>query len=92
MKTIYIDNEYMCHLENEQGRTAVETDVFDGVTDAAIPYYRYIPEGREYTDKHGRTLYGLFIQATDSAAIDRIMQDAIIADMQNALAILGVNP
>ena len=92
MKTIYIDSEYMCHLEDGEGRTTVETDVFDGVADAAIPYYRYIPEGREYTDKHGRTLYGLFVQATDTAAINRIMQDAIMEDMQNALAILGVNP
>ena len=81
----------MCHLENGEGRRAVQTDVFDGVVDQVIPYYRYIPQGETYTDKHGRTLHGLFIQATDSAMIDRITQSAIMSDMQNALSILGVN-
>lgn len=91
MKTIFIDLEYMCHLENADGRTEVQTDVFDGVVDGAIPYYRYVPQGEEYTDNKGRVLHGLFIQATDSEAINRISQQALIADMQNALAILGVS-
>lgn len=90
MRTIYIDSGYMCHLENGEGRTEVQTDVFDGVVNDAIPYYRYIPQGKSYTDKKGRTLHGLFIQATDSAMIDRITQTAIMTDMQNALSILGV--
>lgn len=90
MKTIYIDSDFMCHLENAEGRTEVETDVFDGIVDAAIPYYRYIPQGEEWTDSKGRVLHGLFIQATDSNAIDRIVQAAYINDMQNALSILGV--
>lgn len=81
----------MCHLEDAQGRTEVQTDVFDGIVDGAIPYYRYIPQGEEWTDSKGRVFHGLFIQATDSNAIDRITQAAYIADMQNALAILGVN-
>lgn len=90
MKTIYLDNDYVCHLESAEGRTVVETNVFDGVVDAAIPYYRYIPKDTEWTDSKGRVLHGLFVQATDSAAIDRITQQAYIADMQNALALLGV--
>lgn len=90
MKTIYLDSNFMCHLENAEGRTEIETDVFDGIVDAAIPYYRYIPQGEEWTDGKGRVFHGLFIQATDSNAIDRITQQAYIADMQNALSILGV--
>lgn len=90
MKTIYIDSEYMCHLENADGRTEVQTDVFDGVVDTVIPYYRYIPQGEEYINSKGRAIHGLFIQATDSEAIDRITRQAIISDMQNALAVLGV--
>lgn len=90
MKTIYIDSDFMCHLENAEGRTEVGTDVFDGIVDAAIFYYRYIPQGEEWTDSKGRVLHGLFIQATDSNAIDRIVQAAYINDMQNALSILGV--
>lgn len=80
----------MCHLEDAQGRTPIETDVFDSIVDGAIPYYRYIPQGEEWTDSKGRVFRGLFIQATDSNAIDRIVQAAYVADMQNALALLGV--
>ena len=90
MKSIYIDSDYMCHLESGEGRTEVQTDAFDGVVRETIPYYRYIPSGEQYTDKKGRTLHGLFIQAMDSNAIDRITRTAIMADMQNALSILGV--
>lgn len=90
MKTIYLDSNYMCHLENADGRTEVQTDVFDGVVDGAIPYYRYIPNGAEWTNNKGQIFHGLFIQATDSKMIDRITTQSIIGDMQNALAVLGV--
>ena len=90
MKTIYLDSEYMCHLENAEGRIEIQTDVFDSIDDNAIPYYRYIPQDKTWVDSRGRTYHGVFIQATDSEAIDRIMQAALLNDMQNALAILGV--
>ena len=86
--TIYLDSDFMCHLENAQGRTPIETDVFDGTIDEAIPYYRYIPYGQWWQDpQKGIIISGTFIQAIDSTAIDRIVQQALIADMQNALAI-----
>lgn len=91
MKTIYLDCDYMCHLENADGRTEVQTDVFDGVVDGAIPYYRYIPDGAEWANGKGRVFHGLFIQATDSKMIDRITTQSIIGDMQSALAVLGVS-
>ena len=56
MKTIYIDSDYMCHLENAQGRTPIETDAFDGIVDAAIPYYRYIPPCRSGWNAITKTL------------------------------------
>ena len=92
MKTIYLDSGFMCHLEEDGGRLPVETDVFDNVYNEAIPYYRYIPEGMEWTDEKGRTIYGTFIQATNSKMIDQIQREMSIADMQMALNILGVNP
>ena len=90
MRTIYLDADYMCHLEDAQGRTPIETDVFDGAVDATIPYYRYIPQGEEYTDDKGRVFYGMFVQAMNSTAIDSINRQAMFVDMQNALALLGV--
>lgn len=41
--TIYIDSEYRCHLENADGRTAIETDVFDEKCKGYIEGYKYIP-------------------------------------------------
>ena len=90
MKTIYLDSEYMCHLTGGGSMIETQTDVFDGTADRAIPYYRYIPENTEWVDERGRVFYGLFVQATDSNAIDRATKDALIADMQAALEILGV--
>lgn len=93
MKTIYLDADFMCHLENAEGRTEVQTDAFDGVVDRAIQYYRYIPQGEEWTDpRKGKVYHGIFIQATDSAKIDRCQVQAQLEDMKNALAILGVSP
>ena len=77
MKTIYLDAEFMCHLENGEGRTEVETDVFDGKIDAVIPFYRYIPSGQEWENpKTKAVLHGEFIQATDTARIDQLIQTA----------------
>lgn len=90
MKTIYLDEDFMCHLSNDGAMVEIQTDVFDSTVDDAIPYYRFIPQGEEWTDSKGRVLHGIFIQATNSAEIERIIQRAYIADMQNALAILGV--
>ena len=81
MKTIYIDSDYICHLENADDRTEVQTDVFDSVVDEAIPYYRYIPDGAEWTNGKGRVFHGLFIQATNSNMIVRITMQSIIGDM-----------
>lgn len=43
MKTIYIDSDYKCHIDNTEGRTAIETDFFDDKCDVFIEGYRYVP-------------------------------------------------
>ena len=92
MKTIYLDSEYMCHLTNDGTMAEIQTEMFDDIENAAVEYYRYIPEGSEWTNlKSGLVIHGLFIQATDSNRIDEIQREAYIEDMQNALNILGVN-
>lgn len=87
MKTIYLDENYMCHLEDAQGRTAVETDVFDGTANSAIPYYRFIPQGDTWTDEKGRVFHGIFIQATDSKAIDFATQTETAEQLAENIAL-----
>ena len=63
MRTIYIDAGYVCHAENADGRTAVETDALDNVCDYALPYYRFVPahDGKED-----------FVQCFDSKIADSV--------------------
>ena len=53
MKTIYIDSEFKCHVTAAEGRTAIETDVFDGRCAEFIKGYRFVPSGSTWTREDG---------------------------------------
>ncbi len=55
---IYIDSDFKCHAENGEGRTAVETDFFDGKCSAFIEGYRFVPEGQSWTREDGEVFHG----------------------------------
>ena len=65
MKIIYIDSDYICHAENAEGRTPIETDVFDNVSDVALECYKFIPAHDGKVD---------FIQCFDSKTADKIQR------------------
>ena len=102
--TIYIDNDYRCHISNPDGTlTAVETDAFDGKCPAYIEGYRYIPAGESWTRPDGVTFAGEMIapwkpwQELDAAQRDYEREQyaamsAELADAQAALEMLGVTP
>ena len=95
MKIIFLDTDYMCHITDDGTRPEIQTDYFDNLCNNAIELMRFVPEGATWTRPDGRVIHGEFIQATDSAKIDAYqrqwMEDqAQMADMQNALEILGV--
>lgn len=97
MKTIYIDSNFMCHTTDDGAMTEVQTDALDTLCNNAIELMRFVPHGYIWVRPDGRTIHGEFIQATDTAKIDafqkQYMEDqAQMADMQNALEILGVSP
>ena len=102
--TIYIDNDYRCHISNPDGTlTAVETDVFDGKCAAYIEGYRFIPAGSAWTRPDGVTFAGEMIAPwRDWRTLDVAQRDyereqyaamaAELADAQAALEMLGVTP
>ena len=98
MKTIYLDADFLCHVDNAEGLIPVETDVFDGKCRAYIEGYRYVPEGRTWTRSDGAVFEGLMISpAVDSTALEKAQAQyetdlADMTDMQTALNILGVSP
>lgn len=56
--TIYLDNDYKCHMEAAEGRTAFETDYFDGKCKAYIEGHRLVPAGKEWTRSDGAVFKG----------------------------------
>ena len=59
--TIYIDNDYKCHVADDGTMTAVTTDVFDGKCNAYIEGYRFVPSGETWTREDGVEFEGEMI-------------------------------
>lgn len=55
MQTIYIDNDFKCHVADDGTMTAVETDYFEGKCDTYIEGYRFVPAGYSWTRPDGVT-------------------------------------
>lgn len=101
--TIYIDNDFKCHVSNPDGtHTAVETAAFDGKCDAYIEGYRFVPAGAEWTRQDGVVFQGEMIAPwRDWRELDAAQRDyereryaaleEELADAKAALEILGVS-
>lgn len=93
MKTIYIDEGYICHAEIAEGRRAVETEAFDEIPESALVFFRFVPPGESYK---GNVCPDGFIQCLDSAMVRAYTEayskaQAELADMRAALNVLGVS-
>lgn len=53
--TIYIDNDYKCHISDAEGRREVETDFFDGKCEEWIESFRLVPAGETWVREDGVT-------------------------------------
>lgn len=56
--TIYLDRDFVCHLEDDGSRRAVETSVFDGKCREFIEGFRFIPVGESRTLENGQVFTG----------------------------------
>ena len=56
--TIYIDSEYKCYTSPGDGRTAVETNAFDGKCRQYIDGYRFVPSGETWIREDGQVFSG----------------------------------
>ena len=92
MRVVYIDSEFKVHVTNADGRTAIETDAFDGMSDLIIEYHIFVPPGEIHTKPNGITVHGEFIQPFVSEkemdAAQREYERQKLADAENALAIM----
>lgn len=82
MRKIYVDAKSRCHVTGDDTMIAVETDFFDGKCDAYVEGFCYIA---------GETTRIFAYRPYDVLdAAQRAYEQALIADMQNALLRLGV--
>lgn len=96
---IYIDDDYKCHVSPADGLTAIETDYFDGMCNAAIEGHRYIPAESTWTRADGETFTGeaymLFVDWATLDAAQREYEQEQLAQYESALteieSALGVN-
>ena len=59
--TIYIDNDYKCHVTDDGTRRSVETDFFTGRCTEFIEGYRFVPSGETWTRADGQVFAGEMI-------------------------------
>ncbi len=63
---IYLDSDFRCHLKNDGTMATVETDAFNGMADAYIEGFRYVPGGQTWTRPDGVIFQGLMISAAEN--------------------------
>ena len=93
---VYIDTAYRCHKTNDGTRRAFDLPFFDNKCTAFIEGYRYIPPGETWIREDGVPFTGELYMICGNYEVMKLLQAqyeedmAEVADMQNALAILGV--
>ena len=100
MRTIFIDENFKCHVEYTDGMRVIETDVFDGKCSKYIEGYRYVPDGETWVRSDGVEFSGGMIapfkpydklEAAQQAYEEAMAEvQAQFEDMKSALEILGV--
>lgn len=56
--TIFLDNDYKCHLENDGAFREVQTDNFEGMARQFIEGCRFVPAGETWTRSDGEVFHG----------------------------------
>ena len=96
MKTIYLDADFKCHVNNNGTMIAIKTEAFDDKCDAYIEGYRFIPIGSTWTRDDGMVFHGEMIAPWKSwDELDSVQREyekqliqeqaAIIAELDEAL-------
>ena len=82
--TIYIDNDYKCHLSDDGTRRAFELPFFASQCAEFVEGYRYVPSGETWTRADGQVFAGEMISpcknysqlAAIQSAVDRTQAQA----------------
>ena len=90
--TIYTDNDYKCHTQNDGTMREIETSFFDGKCREFIEGYRFIPSGEAWTREDGIQFTGEMISPwKDYSALAQLqaVYDRMLAQQQDMAAALA---
>ena len=91
---IYIDSEFKCYTDAAEGRTEVETSIFDGKCKEYIEGFRFIPAGQSWTSWDNIVFEGeVSFPWKDFQELERaqfLYVQEKLADAEAALKLLGV--
>lgn len=92
---LYVDADFKCHVTDAGGMIAIETEAFDGKCTEYIEGYRFVPAGSTWVREDGEVFEGEMIAPwkpwAELDAAQREYERQEVADMKEALALLGVN-
>lgn len=90
MKTIYLDEEFRCHVTNDGTMNVVETEVFDGYCNEYIEGYRFVPFGSTWVRKDGIAFKGEMISPwkphSELDAAQREYEKQVIQQLQQTVS------
>ena len=91
MRTVYLDQDFKCHIAAEEGFLPYEVDGFDGKCDTYIEGFRIAPSGATWTRDDGVAFAGLMIapwrnmEILDAAQTEYEKAQAALAEIEEAL-------
>lgn len=94
MRTIYIDSDFKCHVDDDGTMTAVETTAFDGKCADFVEGYRYVPSGESWTRSDGEVFQGEMIVPwkpyDELDDTQREYEREKLAEYEESLKVMGV--
>ena len=96
---IYIDKDYVCHVSPAEGLREFDVAFFDGMCDAFVEGYRFVPGGEKWRRPDGEVFAGQMIAPwRDYSALylarlehELVQARSELSDMGAALELLGVS-
>lgn len=88
--TIFIDNDFKCHVTDDGTMRPVETGFFDGKTSYFIESYRFIPAGEQWINPQGIIFRGEMVSPWRDYSKAAIAQDGYDEGINESAEIIGI--
>ena len=94
MRTIYVDDDFKCHVDMGENLRPIETTLFDGKCREYIEGFRIVPLGESWTREDGTVFSGEMVSTIrDYSELDEAQREyerELLAEYAKALETVGV--